>query len=96
MFTSLRDALANELASVGELEPIHFEAIIHAQWNLRRCRMNEANPLGSSVPDPFLDRDTRAALQTLAAYSSRHERAFHRHPSSHNHRAFLQLAFDAA
>ena len=40
--------------------------------------MNEANPLGSSVPDPFLDRDTRAALQTLAAYSSRHERAFHR------------------
>ena len=73
VFTSLRDALTNQLAPVGELELIHFETIIHAQWNLRRCRMNEASLLGS-VPDPFLDRDTRAGLKTLAVYSSRHER----------------------
>ena len=77
VFTSLREALADQLAPVGELELIHFEAIIHARWNLRRCRMSEAKLLGS-VPDPFLDRETRTALQTLAVYASRHERSFHR------------------
>ena len=56
---------------------MHFEAILHARWNLRRCRMNEANLLGS-LPDPFRDPDTRAALKTLATYSSRHERALQR------------------
>ena len=37
--------------------------------------MNEANLLGST-PDPFKDPETRAALKTLATYTSRHERAF--------------------
>ncbi len=36
--------------------------------------MNEAKLL-ASVPDPFLDSETRAALKTLAIYTSRHERA---------------------
>ncbi len=75
ILASLRDALAFELAPAGELELIHFEAILHAQWNLRHCRMNEAKLL-ASVPDPFLDPETRAALKTLTTYTSRHERAF--------------------
>ncbi len=77
IFASLQRALATELIPVGELELIHFEALLHAQWNLRRCRMNEANLL-ASVPGPFSDPDTRAALKTLATYSSRHERALQR------------------
>ena len=36
--------------------------------------MNEAKLL-ASVPDPFMDSETRAALRTLAIYTSRHERA---------------------
>ena len=36
--------------------------------------MNEAT-LFASVPDPFMDSETRAALRTLAIYTSRHERA---------------------
>ena len=36
--------------------------------------MNEAKLL-ASVPDPFLDSETRAALKTLAIYTSRHESA---------------------
>ena len=36
--------------------------------------MNEATLL-ASVPDPFMDSETRAALKTLAIYTSRHERA---------------------
>ena len=74
IFASLRGALSTELVPVGELELIHFETILHSQWNLRRCRMNEAKLL-ASVPDPFLDPETRAALKTLAIYTSRHERA---------------------
>ena len=75
IFASLRDTLAAQLAPAGEFEHIHFDAILHAQWNLRRCRMNEAILL-ASVPDPFLDAETRAALKTLAIYASRHDRAF--------------------
>ena len=74
IFASLRGALSAELVPVGELELIHFETILHSQWNLRRCRMNEAKLL-ASMPDPFLDPETRAALKTLATYTSRHERA---------------------
>ncbi len=74
IFASLRGALSAELAPVGELELLHFETILHSQWNLRRCRMNEAKLL-ASVPDPFLDAETRTALRTLAIYTSRHERA---------------------
>ena len=74
IFTSLRDALSTELVPEGELELLHFETILHSQWNLRRCRRNEAKLL-ASVPDPFSDSETRAALKTLAIYTSRHERA---------------------
>ena len=74
IFASLSGALSSQLAPVGELELIHFETILHSQWNLRRCRMNEAKLL-ASVPDPFLDSETRSALKTLAIYTSRHERA---------------------
>ncbi len=74
IFASLRGALSTELVPVGELELLHFETILYSQWNLRRCRMNEAKLL-ASVPDPFLDPETRAALKTLAIYTSRHERA---------------------
>ena len=74
IFASLHSALSAELVPVGELELLHFETILHSQWNLRRCRMNEAKLL-ASVPDPFMDSETRAALKTLAIYTSRHERA---------------------
>ena len=74
IFASLHDALSSQLTPAGELELLHFDTIIHARWNLRRCRMNEANLLGS-VPDPFLDPAVGAALKTLTIYASRHERA---------------------
>ena len=77
IFASLREALSTELAPEGELETLLFETILHSQWNLRRCRMNEANLFGSS-PDPFQNPETRASLKTLATYTSRHERAFQR------------------
>ena len=77
IFESLRAALSGELRPAGELELIHFEAILHAQWNRRRCRMNEAKLLASG-PDPFLDAETRAALKTLTIYMSRHDRALQR------------------
>jgi hypothetical protein len=77
ILASLQASLEAELRPVGEMELLHFEAIVHAQWNLRRCRMNEAVYL-SLGPDAFLDRDTQTALKTLSIYTSRHERAFHR------------------
>ncbi len=77
IFASLRDAHSAQLTPAGELELTHFETIIHAQWNLRRCRMNEAKLL-ASVPDPFLDPAVGAALKTLTIYTSRHERSSHR------------------
>ena len=77
IFASLQSALSTQLAPAGELELLLFETILHSQWNLRRCRMNEANLL-ASVPDPFMNPETRTALKTLAIYTSRHERAFQR------------------
>ena len=77
IFASLRTALAGELAPAGELETLLFETMLHSRWNLRRCRINEANLFASS-PDPFQNPETRAALKTLAIYTSRHERAFER------------------
>ncbi len=74
IFASLQGALSTQLAPAGELELLLFETILHSQWNLRRCRMSEAN-LFASVPEPFLNPETRAALKTLAIYTSRHERA---------------------
>ncbi len=74
IFASLQSALSTQLAPAGELELLLFETILHSQWNLRRCRMNEASLL-ASVPEPFLNPETRAALKTLAIYTSRHERA---------------------
>ena len=77
LFSSIRASLTTELQPEGELEFIHFEAFLHAQWNLRRCRMNEANLLASQ-PDPFRHPDTRAALKTLSTYTARHERGSQR------------------
>ena len=77
IFASLRSALFAQLAPAGELELIHFETIIHSQWNLRRCRMNEAS-LVSSVPEPFLDPTVSAGLKTLGIYVSGHERSANR------------------
>ncbi len=76
-FASLRDALSAGLAPAGELEILFFETILHSQWNLRPCRMNEANLLGSA-PDPFMNAETGVALKTLAIYASRHDRALQR------------------
>ena len=36
---------------------------------------NERSQTARSVPDPFLDPETRTALKTLAIYTSRHDRA---------------------
>jgi hypothetical protein len=77
ILASLQASLEAELKPVGEMEFIHFEAIVHAQWNLRRCRMNEAIFLASG-PDAFLDPNQRKALNTLSTYAARHERALHR------------------
>ncbi len=74
IFASLQGALSTALAPAGELELLLFETILHSQWNLRRCRINEANLL-AAVPEPFLNPETSAALKTLAIYMSRHERA---------------------
>ena len=77
IFASLSTTLADELLPDGELELRLFEAYLHAQWNLRRCRINEATLLASH-PDPFRDPETRAALKTLGVYTSRHERSAQR------------------
>ncbi len=77
IFASLRDALSAELAPQGELELTHFEAILHSRWNLRRCRMSEADLLASH-PNPFLHPNTCAALKTLAIYHARHDRTVQR------------------
>jgi hypothetical protein len=77
ILASLQAAFEAELKPVGEMELVHFDAIVHAQWNLRRCRMNEA-VLQESGLDAFLDPNKRSALKTLTTYTSRHERALHR------------------
>ncbi len=78
-FASMHEALADELAPRGELESTLFDTILHANWNIRRCRILEAGLLeNENGVDPMLLEQNEAKLRQLDRQARRHDSNFHR------------------
>jgi len=76
----LRAGLQADLQPAGELETVLFDQIVHASWNMRRCRLAETGFLHqASGPalDPLLDDVGDARLRRIDQYARRAERAFY-------------------
>jgi hypothetical protein len=76
-FESLRESLLAELAPLGVLEVLTFNQLLHAAWNLRRCRRLEAD-LAVNGPDPLIDESAARSVDRLSLYAARAERAYYR------------------
>ena len=79
-FDSMRDALTQQLAPQGELELTLFDTLLHANWNIRRCRIIEAGMMtpGVAAIDPLLLEQNEAKLRQLDRHARRHDASFHR------------------
>ena len=75
-FESMRAALVEEVAPRGELELTLFDALLHANWNIRRCRVLEAEMMVDA--DPLLLEQNEAKLRQLDRHARRHDASFHR------------------
>lgn len=74
-FHELATQYAEELRPEGILEHTVFTLLLQADWNLRRCRRNEAALL-TPAGDPLLDGDLDKTIARLDRYARRHERLF--------------------
>ena len=70
-FESMQANFLEDLSPQGELELTLFDTLLHANWNIRRCRIVEAGLLR----DPEQDE---AKLRQLDRYTRRHESNFNR------------------
>jgi len=76
-FSDFQQSLQAELAPQGAIELITFHELLHAAWNLRRFRRIEAE-LSSGNPEDFASSPNAAALDRLARYQARAQRAYYR------------------
>ncbi|HEY3738444.1 MAG TPA: hypothetical protein VGL53_01305 [Bryobacteraceae bacterium] len=84
-FDELNDTLLGELQPVGETQLHHFELILHAQWNIRRCFELEAQiqneAISKGLADALLDDELVRKLDRIYRYKTMHESS-HRRASS--------------
>src|SRR5205807_1584045 len=59
----------------GVLEVSLFNMIVHAQWQLRRCRTLEAQLMATGV-DSLLDEATAKVLDRLQRYATANQRSY--------------------
>ena len=76
-FESMRAALAASIAPDGELEHTLFDTLLHANWNIRRCRILEAALMDGEI-DPMTLEQNEANLRQLDRHARRHDSSFHR------------------
>ena len=70
-FDSMQAALLADISPQGELELTLFDTLLHASWNIRRCRIVEAGLLGDQ-------KQNEASLRQLDRHARRHNSNFHR------------------
>ncbi len=70
-FDSMQATLLEDVAPQGELELTLFDTLLHANWNLRRCRILEAGLLDDLTQN-------EAKLRPLDRYIRRHDSSFNR------------------
>ncbi|HEY3743884.1 MAG TPA: hypothetical protein VGL53_28770 [Bryobacteraceae bacterium] len=84
-FDELSDTLLGELQPVGETQLHHFDLILHAQWNIRRCFELEAQiqneAISKGLADALLDDELARKLDRIYRYKKMHESS-HRRASS--------------
>jgi hypothetical protein len=76
-FDQLQVGLLEELRPEGTLEQLIFNDVLHARWNLHRCRGIEAS-LSTGDTDPLLDESLGKQLDRILRYEARAERNFYR------------------
>lgn len=76
-FDEMLAAFQADLQPAGMLEMALFNQIVHAEWNLRRVRILEAELFDGST-DPLADENLTAKLDRLARYARRFENSFFR------------------
>jgi hypothetical protein len=84
-FDRLKSTLRIELQPVGETQLHHFQLILHAQWNIRRCFELEAQiqneAISKGLADAALDDELARKLDRIYRYKKMHESS-HRRASS--------------
>ncbi len=76
-FDSMQAALFSQLSPQGELEVTLFDTLLHATWNIRRCRIFEASLVEGDI-DPMLLEQNEAKLRQLDRHTRRHDSNFNR------------------
>jgi hypothetical protein len=76
-FLDYQQSLQTELAPQGAIELVTFHELLHAAWNLHRFRRIEVE-LASANPEDFASSPNTAALDRLARYQARAQRAYYR------------------
>ena len=76
-FHDFQESLFVELAPHGAIETVTFHELLHAAWNLHRFRRIEAE-LSRGEPQDFACSENTAALDRLARYQARVQRAYYR------------------
>lgn len=80
-FTAFEASLHAEFQPTGIYQDILFQQILHASWNLQRCRKAEAQLHAESADpavDPLLVDANASKLRLIATYASRAERSLSR------------------
>lgn len=80
-FQNLESSLRNDFHPEGMFQDILFKQILHAAWNLERCRKAEAHLHAQSENanlDPLLSEEHAAKLRLIALYAGRAERSLFR------------------
>jgi hypothetical protein len=76
-FEAFQQSLFTELDPQGAVEIITFRELLHAAWNLERFRRLEVELSGSGDAAAFSEDRNSAALDRLARYQCRSQRAYY-------------------
>ena len=76
-FDEFEQGLREELGPEGNLESFTFDQLVHAAWNMQRCRRIEADLFVNGL-DPLLDESAGKTLDRIHRYHAQAERSYHR------------------
>ena len=76
-FTAFRDKVQAQIKPVGIMEEVLVQHILHAEWNMFRCRDLEANDNYGDT-DNLMDDGFDYRLNRYERYYRRNERSFYR------------------
>lgn len=76
VYEDMSAALREAILPLGELEETLFDQALYAQWNLRLCRLREAELLAACAADA--SEQNEAKLLNVDRYLRRHESSYQR------------------